>query len=193
MGKSTTIKTVDSPKKAPAKVMDFNMQRRKSRSRSSSIDSRISIDSRRSISPLDDSRIRRSVSPLDDSRLQNSRLDDSRRSRRSSFDDSRLRSPVSSPLGSKRSSSRSLSPLSPTHETSYTLAATPGPKKGKGKATPASKQAKGKVTPSSKTPATKRGRASPNSTPRSTTRSAKKSRVNSPEEKSLKLQLSETL
>merc|ERR1712129_230257 len=149
-------------------------------------------------------RIRRSVSPLDDSRLQNSRLDDSRISRRSSFDDSRLRSPVSSPLGSKRSSSRSLSPLSPTHETSYTLAATPGPKKGKGKSTPASKlakgkvtpaskQAKGKVTPSAKTPATKRGRASPASTPRSTTRSAKKSRVNSPEEKSLKLQLSETL
>merc|ERR1712179_827911 len=136
----------------------------RSRSRSSSIDSRISIDSRRSISPLEDSRIRRSISPLEDSRL-----DDSRISRRSSFDDSRLRSPISSPISSRRSLSRSLSPLSPTPGSPYTLAKTPHMQK----------------TKSSKTPATKRGRTSP----QSSIKSAKKSRVKSPKDQSLKLQL----
>merc|ERR1712240_472318 len=143
--------------------------RASNRSRSSSrssIDSRRSIspledsrlnDSRRSISPLEDSRIRRSISPLDDSRLNDSRI-----SRRSSFDDSRMRSPISSPLSSRRSPSRSLSPLSPTPGSAYTLA---------------------------KTPAAKRGRTSP----QSSKRSAKKSRVKSPAEQSLKLQLSESI
>merc|ERR1711936_1014313 len=121
-----------------------------------------------SISPLEDSRIRRSLSPLEDSRL-----DDSRISRRSSFDDSRLRSPISSPISSRRSLSRSLSPLSPTPGSPYTLAKTPHMQK----------------TKNSKTPATKRGRTSP----QSSIKSAKKSRVKSPKDQSLKLQLSETM
>merc|ERR1719318_1915046 len=212
-------KSDDTKKETPIKAADVS---RRSRSRSSS------IDSRRSISPLEDSRIaRRSISPLEDSRIGRrslSPLDDSRLSRRSSFDDSRLRSPVSSPLSRARSSSRSLSPLSPPPHTPYTLAETPAAKKGKSGKTPASKKvdekdspviktpatkkskanetpviktptskkSKVKDTPVTKTPATKRGRASPASSIRST-RSAKKSRVASPVDQSLKLQLSETL
>jgi len=176
----------DSDEEVPKKFDDGTKQQitesatNRSRSRSSSIDSRISIDSRRSISPLEDSRIRRSISPLEDSRirrslspLEDSRLDDSRISRRSSFDDSRLRSPISSPISSRRSLSRSLSPLSPTPGSPYTLAKTPHMQK----------------TKNSKTPATKRGRTSP----QSSIKSAKKSRVKSPKDQSLKLQLSETM
>merc|ERR1712130_799599 len=65
-------------------------------------------------------------------------------------------------LSSRRSPSRSLSPLSPTPGSPYTLA---------------------------KTPAVKRGRTSP----QSSKRSVKKSRVKSPAEQSLKLQLSESI
>merc|ERR1719233_620519 len=181
----------DSDEEAPKKLEDATKDEaikqqntesaiNRSRSRSSSVDSRISIDSRRSISSLEDSRLRRSISPLEDSRirrsvspLEDSRLDDSRISRRSSFDDSRLRSPISSPISSRRSLSRSLSPLSPTPGSPYTLAKTPHMIK----------------TRNSKTPATKRGRTSP----QSSIKSAKKSRVKSPQDKSLKLLLSETM
>jgi len=181
-------------KKTPVKASDANasIDSRKSRSRSSS------IDSRRSISPLEDSRLNDSRANSPTQYVNDSRLDDSRLSRRSSFDDSRLRSPRSSSLSSRRSSSRSLSPLSPSPAAPYTLADTPAPKKGKAKATPVSKKkGKAKATPVSKkkglanatvTPATKRGRTSP----ASSKRSAKKSRVASPDQ-SLKLQLSETL
>merc|ERR1711909_252061 len=178
MGKKKNSLDSDSDEEVPKKFDDGTWEqitesaKNRSRSRSSSIDSRISIDSRRSISPLEDSRIRRSISPLEDSRirrslspLEDSRLDDSRISRRSSFDDSRLRSPISSPISSRRSLSRSLSPLSPTPGSPYTLAKTPHMQK----------------TKNSKTPATKRGRTSPQSS------------IKSAKDQSLKLQLSETM
>merc|ERR1719318_1468193 len=156
-------------KETPIKAADVS---RRSRSRSSS------IDSRRSISPLEDSRIaRRSISPLEDSRIGRrslSPLDDSRLSRRSSFDDSRLRSPISSPLSRARSSSRSLSPLSPTPHTPYTLAETPAAKKGKSGKTPASKKVN-KDTPVIKTPVSRKSRAK--ETPVTQTQASKKSRA----------------
>jgi len=137
----------------------------RSRSRSSS------FDSRRSLSPLEDSRLSRRS-------LYDSRIDDSRRSI-SPLDDSRLRSPVSSPLSSRRSISRSLSPLSPTPNRSYSLAETPVSLKDK---TSSQNSRRGSLTPS-----VKRTR----STPTGKENSAKK--VKSNPEESLKLHLSETL
>eukprot|EP00092_Neocalanus_flemingeri_P015916 GFUD01017233.1.p1 GENE.GFUD01017233.1~~GFUD01017233.1.p1 ORF type:complete len:1724 (+),score=585.73 GFUD01017233.1:81-5252(+) len=185
-GSKTAANLATPQKKTPMKASDPNVSivGRRSRSRSSS------FDSRRSVSPLEDSRISRPSSPNDSriiSPMQDSRLDDSRRSRRSSLDDSRLRSPLSSPLSSRRSSSRSVSPISPTPATHYTLADTPAAKKDK-----VAKAAMEKgVVSGTTTPATKRGRA-PSSGSSRATRSAKKSRVASPDQ-SLKLQLSETL
>jgi len=137
----------------------------RSRSRSSS------FDSRRSLSPLEDSRLSRRS-------LYDSRIDDSRRSI-SPLEDSRLRSPVSSPLSSRRSISRSLSPLSPTPNRSYSLAETPVSLKDK---TSSQNSRRGSLTPS-----VKRTR----STPTGKENSAKKVKSNT--EESMKLQLSETL
>jgi len=162
--------------------VNVSIASRRSRSRSSSLDSRRS----RSGSLMEDSRINdsRANSPTQWVKTP-TKLDDSRLIRRSSLDDSRLRSPVSSPLSSRRSSSRSLSPLSPTSApaTPYALADTPALKKSRSKidSTPL-------FTPITK----KRGRVSTSSRKKT----VKKSRVTSPPplaDQSLNPQLSDSL